>query len=393
MEMERKKKNSEKVSIYAVGDVIPERPNPEALFELAVPTLKDADILFGQLEAPLTDKGTPQLQAFPEGEPQMQRFPGGRRVIPEWVSGLTYAGFDLMSFASNHTLDRSEEGLFATIDTLTMNNIAVIGVGKNIDEARKSLILERKGTKVAFLAYCSVLPKGYEARPDKSGCAPIRASTSYEQIDWQPGTPPRILTFANKDDLAAMVEDIKQVRHLADMVIMSIHWGVHNVPAIIAMYQKEIGYAAIDGGADLILGHHGHILKGIEVYKGKVIFYDLANFVMPTKPSGWRSPVKAMYGIKVDPEYPDYDFPVDSRKSIIAKCIVANKKIERVSYLPVMINGYAQPEVLPRSDKRSAEVFEYMNWCCHNQGLDSKFSWEGDEVVICTKESKSGSNR
>jgi len=376
--------NPEKVSIYAVGDVIPDRPNPESLFELAAPTLKAADILFGQLEAPLTNKGEPQLQAFPEGERQLEPFPRGcgRWLIPEWVSGLIYAGFDVMSFASNHTLDRSEEGLFSTIDTLTKNNIAVIGAGKNIDEARRPLILERKGTKVAFLAYCSVLPKGFEARTDKSGCAPIRASTYYEPVDWQPGTPPRIITFANKRDLAAMADDIKRVRPLADVVIMSIHWGVHNVPGVIAMYQKEIGYAAIDAGVDLILGHHGHILKGIEVYAGKIIFYDLANFVVPTKPSGWRSPVKAMYGVKEDPEYPDYDMPVDSRKSIIAKCIISDRRIDSVSYLPVMINGRAQPEVLRRDDKRSSEVFEYINWSCHNQGLDTKFSWDRDEIVI-----------
>ncbi|MBI2989536.1 MAG: CapA family protein, partial [Deltaproteobacteria bacterium] len=193
--------NPAEVSIYAVGDVIPNRPNPESLFELALPPLKQADILFGQLEIPLSEKGEPQMQAFP-----------GKRLRPEWVSGLTYAGFHVMSFASNHHLDRGEQAYFETIDTLTKNNIAVIGVGKNIDEARKPLILERKGTKVAFLAYCSVLPRGYEARGDKSGCAPMRASTSYEQVDWQPGTPPKILTFANKDDLAAMVEDIKKVR-------------------------------------------------------------------------------------------------------------------------------------------------------------------------------------
>src|SRR5262245_15706536 len=214
--------NPEKVSIYAVGDVIPDRPNPESLFELAAPILKAADILFGQLEAPLTNKGEPQLQAFPEGERQLEPFPRGcgRWLIPEWVSGLIYAGFDVMSFASNHTLDRSEEGLFSTIDTLTKNNIAVIGAGKNIDEARNPLILEREGAKVACLPYCSVLPKGFEARPDKSGCAPIRASTYYEPVDWQPGTPPRIITFANKRDLAAMADDIKRVRPLADVVIM-----------------------------------------------------------------------------------------------------------------------------------------------------------------------------
>ncbi|MBI2988735.1 MAG: CapA family protein [Deltaproteobacteria bacterium] len=361
--------NPEKVSIYAVGDVIPGRPNPESLFELALPTLKQADILFGQLEAPLAEKGEPQMQGF-----------FVTRVSPERVSGLTYAGFDVMSFAANQTLDLGEVGLFETIDTLTKNNIAVVGAGKNIDEARKPLILERKGTKVAFLAYCSVVPRGYEARGDKSGCAPMRASTSYEQVDWQPGTPPKILTFANKDDLAAMVEDIKKVRPLADVVIMSIHWGVHHVPAVIAMYQREVGYAAINAGVDVILGHHAHILKAIEVYKGKVIFYSLGNFVQPSKKR--KGPLRPIYGMELDPEYPDYDFPVDSRKSIIAKCIIADKKIERVSYLPLMINKRAQPEVLSRSDKRSSEVFDYMEWCCKNQGLDTKFSWEGDEVVV-----------
>ncbi|MBI2988730.1 MAG: CapA family protein [Deltaproteobacteria bacterium] len=365
--------NPEKVSVYGVGDVVPDRPNPEYLFELALPTLKQADILFGQLEHNLSEKG----------EPQMHMFPGSRRMNPERVSGLTYAGFDVMAFASNHHLDRGEQAFFETIDTLTKNNIAVVGAGKNIDEARKPVVLERKGTKVAFLAYCSVVPKGYEARPDKSGCAPMRAFTSYEQVDWQPGTPPRVLTFANKGDLAAMVEDIKKVRPLADVVIMSIHWGVHHVPAMIAMYQKEVGYAAIDAGVDVILGHHAHILKGIEVYKGKVIFYSLCNFVSPA-PQGYRSPFKAIYGMELDPEYPDYDFPVDSRKSIIAKCIIADKKIERVSYLPLMINKRAQPEVLSRSDKRSSEVFDYMEWCCRDQRLDTKFSWEGDEVVIRT---------
>ena len=199
------------------------------------------------------------------------------------MSGLTYAGFDVMSFASNHALDRGEQALFEAIDTLTTNSIAVIGAGKNIDEARKPVILERKGTKVAFLAYCSVLPKGYQATPEKSGCAPMRASTFYEQVDWPAGTAPRIITLANKDDLAAMVRILNRQELWQTSSIMSIHWGIHYVPAVIAMYQKEVGYAAIDAGVDLILGHHAHLLKGIEIYKGKFIFYSLGNFVMPSQ--------------------------------------------------------------------------------------------------------------
>ena len=361
----------EKISIYAVGDVTPDRPNPEKLFELALPTLKQADILFGQLEANLSEKGEPQTQ-----------IPHARSMPPERVSSLTYAGFDVMSFASNHTLDRGPEALFETINALTKNNISVIGVGRNIEEARKPLILERKGTKVGFLAYASVFPKGYEAKSNKAGLAPVRVSTYYEQVDPQPGTPPQIITLANKEDMAAMVADIKKLRPLVDVLIMSIHWGVHHVPEVIAMYQKEVGHAAIDAGVDLILGHHAHILKGIEVYKGKVIFHSLCNFVMPSREGG--SYGKMFYGVKDDPEYPDYTYHIDARKSIIVKCTISDNKLARVSFLPLYVNGYAQPEVMSPDDKRFHEVITYMKKVTENQGLNAKYQVEGDEVVIGT---------
>jgi poly-gamma-glutamate capsule biosynthesis protein CapA/YwtB (metallophosphatase superfamily) len=375
--MENKRKHEERtmnentVTILAHGDVLPDRPSPEYLFELVLPTLKQADILFGQLEAPLSDKGEPQLHMAPV-----------RKVPADRVSALAAAGYDILSLAGNHHLDRGEAAFFETLDVLAKNKIAAVGAGKNIEEARKPVIFERKGIKIGFLAYCSVLPKGYDAKPDKSGCAPLRATTFYEQIDWQPGTPPRIVTQADKNDMAAMVEDIKKLRPQVDILFVSMHWGVHYVPGVIAMYQKEAGYAALDAGADLILGHHAHILKGIEVYKGKVIFYSMCNLVMPNVPGRKGSMGHSHYNIKDDPEYPDYTFPVDSRKTMIAKILVSGKKIERVSFLPVWINKHAQPEVLPRSDKRSDEVLSYMEWCCQSQGLNAKLTRDGDEIVV-----------
>jgi len=244
------------------------------------------------------------------------------------------------------------------------------------------VIFERNGTRIGFLAYCSVLPKGYDARAGKSGCAPLRASTVYEQIDWQPGTPPRIVTHADKNDMAAMVEDIRKLRPQVDVLFVSMHWGVHYVPGVIAMYQKEAGYAALDAGADMIMGHHAHILKGIEVYKGKVIFYSMCNLVMPNVRGRKGTLGHSLYNIKEDPEYPDYTFPVDSRKSLIAKIQLSGKKIARVSFLPLWINKHAQPEMLLRADKRSDEVLNYMEWCCQSQGLNAKLTRDGDEIVV-----------
>ncbi len=90
----------------------------------------------------------------------------------------------------------------------------------------------------------------------------MRIWTIYEQVDYQPGTPPRIVTMPYKEDLAAMIEDIKNLKTLVDVVIVSIHWGLHIIPRVIPMYCPDIGHAAIDAGADLILGNTSPHIEG-----------------------------------------------------------------------------------------------------------------------------------
>jgi len=87
--------------------------------------------------------------------------------------------------------------------------------------------------------------------------------------------------------------------------------------------------------------------------------------------------------VKVDDDYRYYPYPVDCRKTMIARCIIANQKLSRVSYLPVFINTRTQPEPVPAADKRSDEVYNYVAWCCEDQNLQTKFAREGDEVVVC----------
>jgi poly-gamma-glutamate synthesis protein (capsule biosynthesis protein) len=379
--------NQVEILLYGVGDLNFMSLNAESTLALAAPTLRKGDITFGHLETSFSDRGVPQ---------RVRPFTGAgikRNDPPGNISGLTYAGFHVVSYANNHTLDWGEEPVLDTIDALRRNEIAMCGVGRNINEARNPSIIERKGIKVAFLDYCSALPDGYEATADKLGCAPMRVSTFYDQVDGQPGMPPIVVTQANKEDLEAMKEDIRKVRPLADVVVMSIHWGLHLIPALLAMYEREVGHAAIDAGVDLIFGQHPHILKGIEVYKGKVIFYSMGNFVSYFKRSkilGKRPSTREIRRIREalrwepDPEYPTYELPPDCRKTLIAKCVISDKKIAKVSFLPCMINKQNQPEILHRSDKRSSEVLEYIDWCCKDQDLNTAFSWEGDEVVIST---------
>jgi poly-gamma-glutamate synthesis protein (capsule biosynthesis protein) len=372
--------DNNEVILHAVGDVGPRREDPEypykePIFALSAHVTKAADMVFCQLERILSDR--------------LNRSYYDDLVHPNNVRQLTYGGFNVISFAGNHHMGAGVEAFIDTIDVLKRNSIVPVGVGMNIAEARTPAIVEHKGTKIAFLGYSSIIPKSeasYSAEVNRPGCAPLYISTSYEASDWQPGMPsPRVISMAEKEDLAAMKEDVKKAKELADIVIMSIHWGLHHIPGLIAMYQYEVGHAAVDAGVDLILGHHAHILKGIEIYKGKVIFYSLGNFAMDSPihrsvPGRWD----ATFRPKREPEYPTYPYPPDSRKTIMAKCIISDKKIKEVSFLPFMINKLGQPEPLSREDQRSDEVKDYLVWCCQDQNLATKFERQEDEIVICT---------
>lgn len=367
-------------TILAAGDVAPYRDDPDSIFNHTRDLLNKVDIGFCQLEINLTERGV----QLPQARLAM-------RAHPKTAKAIKDAGFNVVSFASNHCMDWGSEAFFDTINALKEQNIQVLGVGRNIGEARKPTIIEDKGERVAFLAYNSILPYGYWAEADRPGCAPLRGLTLYEQIEHdQPGTPCKIHSFPHRDDLREMVSDIKKVKSQADIVIVSMHWGIHFIPAVIAEYQRELARAAIDAGADLILGHHAHILKGIEVYKKKVIFYSLCNFAIDLSPTKEMLESKRHQEIMVlnprwqpDPEYPTYYMPPDSRKTIIAKCVISNKEIKRVSFLPTYINKNSQPEMLVSHDGRFKEVVDYIENISSDQGLSVKFMPEGDEVIIC----------
>ena len=367
------------VLLYAVGDVAPFREEPGSIFDPVAPILKRADIAFCQLEINLSERGT--------------RLPQARHTMlgsPKTAGALRKAGFNVVSFAGNHCMDWGQEAFFDTLHALKKQGISVIGVGKNIEEARRPAIIESKGNRIAFLAYNTILPMGYWAERDRPGCAPMRAWTFYEQIEHdQPGTPCRIHTFPHEGDLQAMIDDIRKARSQADVIIVSMHWGIHFVPAVLADYQREVGHVAIDSGADLILGHHAHILKGIEVYKGKVIFYSLCNFALDLtapekllKSSGYKEIQGLNPDWRPDPEYPTYFMPRDSRKTVIVKGIISNRRIKTISFLPTYVNKGSQPEILTSKDERFAEVVRYVDEITKGQGLDTKFTVSGDEVVL-----------
>jgi Putative enzyme of poly-gamma-glutamate biosynthesis (capsule formation) len=370
---------SDAITIYAVGDVGPNRADPFSIFQYTAPFIQKGDLAFCQLEPALSRRGTPLPQA---------RLP--MRADPEAAEAIRKAGFDVVSFASNHCMDWGREAFQDTIDALEAQQLHVIGVGQSIDEARAPAILqcEGKSAKVAFLAYNSILPQGYWAEPDRPGCAPLRAYTVYEQIEHdQPGTPCRVHTFAHRADMQGMLNDIREAKSRSDAVIVSMHWGIHFVPAAIADYQKELAYAAIDAGADLILGHHPHILKGIEMYKGKAIFYSLANFALES-PFTFADHLETKQSHKeiaaLNPEFKQgsKSLPRDSYKSILVKCRIRPSGVEQVAFIPVMIDEQSQPHLLTSDDPEFAEIVSYLQRISEDQRLELNASIQGNEVLL-----------
>jgi hypothetical protein len=377
------------ILLYAVGDVGPDRANPDTIFQHVTDVLRRGDIASCQLEVMISHRGMVAVgpQAGFVG-------PKGGTRDPQTAVAIKDAGFNVVSFASNHCLNAGYEAFFDTIDNLKEQGLWVIGVGRNIEEARRPAIIEVKGTRIAFLAYNSVLQDGFWAEDNRPGCAPIRVWTLYEPLDpHQPGLPSRKThTFPYTDDLKAMVEDIKRAKVQADLVIVSMHCGIRMMPAVIAEYQVAMAHAAIDAGADLTLQHHAHMLRGIEVYSDKVIFYGLGNFAEEVyfMTEEWAQSTKGKEDIKYlnpdwnppYPDYPSYPFPPDSRKTIIVKCTINNKEINRLSFLPAYINNKAEPEILAPENGRFGEVVRYMEEITEDQGLATKYTIDGDEVIV-----------
>ncbi|CAN5277783.1 hypothetical protein BH10PSE1_BH10PSE1_05350 [soil metagenome] len=364
--------------LYAVADIGPDREDPRECFALVRDELRKADIAFCQLEVNLTERGArlPQVRHT-------------HRAGPSSAAAMKDAGFSIVSFSGNHCLDWGPDGFFDTIDNLKGAGLAVVGVGANIAQARTPVIQEANGVRVAFLAYNSILPSHYWAEADRPGCAPMRAWTIYEQIEPdQPGTPARIHTHALRADLDAMVADVKAAREIADVVVMSIHWGIHFIPAVLADYQQEVARAAIDAGVDLVLGHHAHILKGIEVYRGKAIFYSMGNFAIDLRMTPAHAQGKGFKEIQAlspgwEPDFDSlYNFPPDSRMTMVVTANATTDGLSDVGFLPAFINRDAQPEILKAGDERFDQVVDYLRWTTDQAELNAVLRPAGDTVFV-----------
>ena len=238
------------------------------------------------------------------------------RTEPPILKELVWAGFDLVSRANNHAGDFGPAGSAMTSKYVREAGLVEAGVGNSLAEAREAKFLETPKARIALISAASTFPAHSRAgntrgdMPARPGLSPLRFTTTYvitaermadlkrvaSELSGNPpaagdslnfggrryvvGAQPGTRTEPNKDDLAAIARVVRSASSLADIVIVSLHChesgANRSVPAdFIPVFAR----AVVDAGADVFVGHGPHVLRGIEIYKGKPIFYSLSNFI------------------------------------------------------------------------------------------------------------------
>jgi poly-gamma-glutamate capsule biosynthesis protein CapA/YwtB (metallophosphatase superfamily) len=300
------------ITIALTGDAIITRRlsvYEEPAFLSMVDRLREATLAFTNLEVLFHDYEPDVVPAAQSGGTYMRAHP---RIAHE----LAWAGFDVVSRANNHTMDYGVGGMRATTGAVETAGLAHAGAGESLAEARAPAYVETPAGRVALISAASTFAEPMRAghqRKDlrgRPGLSPIRYTTEYvvsqqslqalrdlrEQLglrgsddgdrvrvlgaSFAAGERPQVMTRPHAGDLAEIVASVRDAERQANWVIVSSHShesaGDREVPAD---FVVDFAHAVIEAGADVFVAHGPHVLRGIEIYKGKPIFYSLGNFI------------------------------------------------------------------------------------------------------------------
>jgi len=306
---------SEKIELCVVGDILLDRGVAEKIqddydypYRKVKKVLEKADITLGNLECPITSGGTPALK---------------RPIItfkadPKSAEAIKKAGFDVLNLANNHTMDYGIEGIINTMNTLDYADINFIGAGLNYKEARKPSYIQKKGCRIGFLGYSVFPPEGYISLADTPDVAKV--------------------------DVDTLEDEVKSAKENCDFLIVSFHWG-KEYEFYAGKMQKNLAHIVIDNGGDIVIGHHPHVLQGIEAYKNGLIFYSLGNFVF------------------------DRQIQSGTDETIIVNFKIKDRKLEGAEIIPVKIRD-CQPHIAV--DKEAEYILKRLKM--YSAGMNTKIN-------------------
>ena len=340
-------------SLILTGDVnLMNVADPDQPFRRVREEFRSTDLVFSNLECCLY-------------EPRSHSTDNEGFFIAPQIGGeaLRRAGIHGVGIANN--VNFGEEAITNSVAQLDAYGIAHTGAGANIGAARAPMLIERKGVRFGFLQRTSVYwATQHEARPNAAGVAVIRGNTAYQLPMHKvrpeippmnrPGLPPVIKTWAEPKYLQAFVDDIAALRKEVDVLVASCHWGLWEE---VLEYMGEIGHAAVDAGADIVMGHGPHCSLPVELYRGKPIFYGLGSFSFHTG-----------HG---DRKHGDW-------LGMMVRLQVQGKSVSRVAFQFVRHNAENETVLCPLASEN--EGLESL--ARRSEPLGAALRAEGDEVVV-----------
>lgn len=364
-----------------VGDVLVNREQPEEAFRQVRPILREPNILFANLEGSYTDCPHPSPNAY--------------AVIGAPAHNLDiYAdvGFNVVSMASNHVLDMGYEAMLETRARLRSRGVSTCGVGDSARDAREPALLEAGGLRVAFLGYSSFFPVGYEARGNTPGLCPVRAYNFFRDSDptYVPGGMPIASAVPDDADFANLAEDIRRARERADVVVTSFHWGEYSRPFYLTDHEKRTARYSIDHGADMVVGHHHHTLRGMEWYKGKPIMYGLGNFVFDCRLELGEEVREALleaggedvcYNVGPRKGWPLLPLHKDARMTVFAWAMANRDGVSEIGFLPCRLTPDGLVHPLSLSSTEGQEVITYLDKCNRTQKLNGIITGQASRPI------------
>jgi len=348
------------VELLILGDIQihSRRADPATAFHRMRDTLKKADLVYANLEG-LMVKSAGTTIDIPD-KPEWTH-PG-----PDGVKGLKAANVAVVGVANNVASGR--DNIMKNLAVLDANGILHAGAGRNIAEAHKPAIVTRKGIKIGFLQYTArwYQDKDMIATATEPGVAKI---TSIDGITIAPA------------DLELVKADIKKLRPLVDIVVVSHHNRDGSTPVQFGAvkgtsagrdrskteeYQKQFARVALDTGADFVFGHGTHTIQGAEIYNGKPILYAIghSNF-----------------------DQPGYEKSTDG---LVARVVIQGRNILRVSFVPVTRDASNDVYLLDPSEGEGAKLVQ---WVKERSTNPPPMRIDGHEVVVLDRTVPSTNNR
>ena len=363
--------------------------------------LEGADFRMFQLEEPFLD--TPVEGAPPE------RLTKTLDVLPGKV--------DLVTLSGNHFYDYGEAGVRDTIAWCERSGIAHAGGGRDAAAAKQPAFVEKGGVRVGVLAYNCVGSKMTFASEDRGGAAGLnfirgyvpcamldQTHTRIERDVWELKAPQHLdedcmgFNFTDEESCMELAAAVRDARERCDVLLVYFHKGYVHRPVTVAPWERFLSHIAVDNGADAVMASHSHIAHGVEVYRGKVIYHGLNNFVMYVPqlspnfkgaiPGGkdsnneeWIRKRVERFGFVPDPDYPTYPFHPESVYCPVAKLVLEDGAVQSYRMVLMKVERDGVPYVHGRGEV-GQEIFDYMQRITTEAGLNARLRWEGNEVCI-----------